>query len=177
MSSMSASRGGDVGDFVGRNIELVEHDDSRRKRELEPPEMVLNLTPMIDVIFQLLIYFVVTASFAVGEGVIVAKMPEGSGVEPSPLDPPKTRLIVQVNSVGADPTGYMITVQGRPERPTNFRELAEVLRQMRGVAAKEDDPVVIQPDGQVRWQHAVNAFNAAIAARYTDVRFGQSASD
>ncbi len=161
-------------EFVGTNIDVVHHKP--RTRSIKTSDMNLNLTSMIDVIFLLLIYFVVTASFAIGEGVIVAKMPEGSGSAPS-LDMPKTKLIVQVNSHGSDPTGYVITVQGRPERPANFRQLAAVLTEMRGVSAKDDDPVVVQPDAFVRWQHAVNAFNAAVAARYKDVRFGQSAQD
>jgi biopolymer transport protein ExbD len=157
--------------FVGENIELVHHRSSR-KREVKAADMSLNLTAMIDVIFLLLIYFVVTSSFAVGEGVIVARMPEGTGTETPTLAPPKQKLVVRVSSVGDE--GYVLTVQGYPTRPATFVELYAILQQMQGTQHKDDDPVVIQPDRSVRWQHALNAFNQAVKARYKDVRFGQS---
>ncbi len=156
--------------FVGRNVDLVHHE--RKVREVKSADMQVNLTSMIDVIFLLLIYFVVTASFAVGEGVIVAKMPEGSGPSDA-LAPKKQKLIVEISSAGSDPTGYMINIQG-VGRPQNFAELAAMLAEIQGDVRSASDPVVIQPDPLVRWQHAVDAFNAAIKARYTDVRFGQS---
>jgi len=168
---MSASFPHPGAPFVGENVELVHHAP-KRHRHLKTSDMGLNLTAMIDVIFLLLIYFVITASFVQGEGVIVARMPEGTGVVEPSLAPPKQRLVVQVSSAGAD--GYILTVQGYPGRPASFSELYAVLQQMQGTQYKDDDPVVIQPDPLVRWQHAINAFNQAVRARYTDVRFGQS---
>ena len=44
----------------------------RSRESLEPPKITLNLTAMIDVIFLLLIYFVVTANFTPGEGILTA---------------------------------------------------------------------------------------------------------
>ena len=38
---------------------------------------------------------------------------------------------------------------------------------------QSDAPVVIKPDGAVRWQHVVNAFNSAVTARYRNVSFAQ----
>ncbi len=40
---------------------------ARRRRHPEPASTELNLTSMIDVVFQLLIYFIVGTSFAMGE--------------------------------------------------------------------------------------------------------------
>ena len=57
--------------------------------------MELKMTSMIDVVFLLLIYFVITASFAVGEGVITAQFPVGTG-EADPLDPPKNPIKIIV---------------------------------------------------------------------------------
>ena len=42
---------------------------------------------------------------------------------------------------------------------------------------KPDNPLIIEPDGRVRWQHVVNAFNAAVKARYTNVAFAQARLD
>ena len=51
-----------------------------RRSAPSPPKAELNLTPMIDVVFQLLIYFLLGTSFAVGEQTFRMDLPEiGSG--------------------------------------------------------------------------------------------------
>ncbi|MDX1682273.1 MAG: biopolymer transporter ExbD [Phycisphaeraceae bacterium] len=151
------------------------HHVPRRKKEdkVEPSNMQLNLTSMIDVIFQLLIYFVITASFAIGEGVIAARMPEqGSGVAEQ-TEPPKKPVKILITAAGA--TSYRLTLEGASgQQPANFSQLMDILKSVHvrnGGFYEEDHPLVIQPEGQVRWQHVVNAFNATVAARFKDVSF------
>lgn len=167
--------------------ETVHHVSQRQKRRKQRgvggANMNLNLTAMIDVVFQLLIYFVVTSSFAVGEGVITAKLPTGPGNPQTSKKPPERPLTIVVNSAGAIGTSYRVYIQGLAGRPNNFKELAETLIQLqfdpqRGLngAYKPDNPVIIKPDGTVRWQHVVNAFNAAVKARYSNVAFAQAGS-
>ena len=157
----------------------VHHKSARKRRGRPPAKMTLNLTSMIDVIFQLLIYFVVTANFMLDEGVLTAKMPQGSGKPTqAKLEPPPRPLNIELVSAGS--AGVQINVAGAA-RITNFTELSQQLvalqydpeRGRRG-AYKPDNPVIIKPAGQVRWQHVVNAFNAAIKARYSNVSFAQS---
>ena len=155
----------------------VHHESPRTRRKLKRGSLQLNITPMIDVIFQLLIYFIITASFTQDEGVLSAKMPPQDGSDPPDI-PPQT-LVIQIEPAGRD---YVLAIEGDPVPVRNFTELADRLRQMqfnperglRGVF-KPDDPVRIRPEGQVRWQHVVNAFNAAVTARYTDVGFAKPA--
>jgi len=130
--------------------------------------MRLNLTAMIDVVFQLLIFFVVTAGFSQGEGVIQARLPGGGGATVIGPPPPATRLTVRVRSVGA--YAYRLGIDPAGRTPASFHELATVLERLKGVYGP-DTPVIIQPDGPVRWQHVVNAFNAAVKARYEHVTF------
>jgi len=137
--------------------------------------MQLNLTSMIDVIFQLLIYFVITANFIQDEGVLAAKVPPTDGA--SQPDIPPQKLVVRIEEAGFH---YRLTIDGDPIPVGNFLELEERLTAMqfnpdRGLRGtfKPDDPVRIHPEGKVRWQHVVNAFNAAIGARYTDVGFAK----
>ena len=159
--------------------ETVHHISRRSKRDMEPASMQLNLTSMIDVIFQLLIYFVVTASFTVGEGVITAKLPQGSGDPSTSPKPPETPLNIILTDAGV--SSYRIQIDNFPSSPTTFTELQEVLiaNQLnpelgRTGNYKPDNPVIIKPNGQVRWAHVVNAFNAAVAARYSNVSFAQA---
>ena len=159
--------------------ETVHHVSRRKKQGLAPARMQLNLTSMIDVIFQLLIYFVVTANFMLDEGVLTAKMPQGTGESQQEIDePPPQKLNIQLTSVGA--RGVNINVGGAA-RMNTFTELTEELVRLqydpeRGRRGdyKPDNPVIIKPGGEVRWQHVVNAFNAAVTARYSNVAFAQA---
>lgn len=151
-------------------------DHHRRVRAAPPPaKMQLNLTSMIDVIFLLLVYFVITANFAVGEGVVTARLPRPEATQAAD-QPPTQPLVIQIGSGGAMSAGYRLAVG--PRQPEDFRSLQALLIEMqadpdagRHGLFEPDNPVIIRPDGRVRWQHVVNAFNAAIAARYTNVRF------
>jgi len=159
--------------------QVIHHESRRKQRDVPPARMQLNLTSMIDVIFQLLIYFVVTASFAAGEGIITAKLPQGTGTSAEEIEPPEKPLNIVIGSAGD--TGYSISIEGLNRAPADFDQLAEILRELqydpeRGLqgAYKPDHPVIIKPDGLVRWQHVVNTFNAAVAARYSNVSFAQA---
>jgi len=147
--------------------------------DVEPASMKLNFTSMIDVIFLLLIYFVITANFTVDEGVISAKLPAAEGLSASPAPkPPKRPLRIVVSSAGRH--SYRLRIDGMSQAPVDFVALADMLTRLqhnpeRGLRGpyKDDAPVIITPDGAVRWQHVVNAFNAAITARYRNVSFAQ----
>jgi len=147
-------------------------------RKVGGEDMELNMTSMIDVVFQLLIYFILTASFAVGEGVITAQLPQGTGAADS-AKPPDQPLNIILTSAGTH--GYRITVEGYHTAPGDFTQLQNILVEMqydtsrgRNGMYKPDNPVIIKPDGTVRWQHVVNAFNATVAARYSNVAFAQA---
>lgn len=160
--------------------ETVHHTGARarRKRAARGPAEVgaLNLTSMIDVIFQLLIYFVVTASFMVNEGVLSAKLPQGAAAAATDDELPPEEIIIKLTS-GDDP-GLVAIERGAFVYAT-FAELESDLNRQRydpdigqiDGLYPADSPVVIQADGKARWQHLVAAFNAAVGAKYTNVRF------
>lgn len=159
--------------------QTVEHHSARSRRAKPKPKIQLQLTSMIDVIFQLLIYFVVTASFAVDEGVLTARLPEGTGTVTQQLETNPVKLEVILRTSG--PAGVQIEIRGLGSRDTqNFAQLRQLLKSLRhspqntsGTFAS-DSPVIIEPQGEVRWQHVVNAFNAAMAAGYENIRFKQA---
>ena len=163
----------------GPDEETVHHQSARQKRSagIQPARMQLNLTSMIDVIFQLLIYFVVTATFAANEGVLSADLPEiGSGTADNP-EPPKEKLHIDLNSY--EQTSVRIRVFN--QRIASFQDLHERLLNVQHYPEEGrtgefavDDPIVIRPTGRVRWQHVVNAFNAAVRAQYENISFAAS---
>lgn len=164
----------------------VHHRSARQRRGRQAAGVgELNLTSMIDVIFQLLIYFVVTASFMIDEGVLTAKLPQGSGSPIAADELPPEKINIRLAADPADDTLVRIErgSTNNPVRYASFIELASDLDRLRydpqigqsdGIY-EPDNPVIIEPQGTVRWQHVVNAFNAAIAAQYTNVSFAEAA--
>ena len=163
----------------------VHHRSTRQRRGRRPAQVgELNLTSMIDVIFQLLIYFVVTASFMLNEGVLTAKLPQGSGSPVAADELPPEKINVRLTADPADDTLVQIErgSTNNPVRYESFGELAADLDRLRydpeigqaGGIYNPDNPVIIEPQGTVRWQHVVNAFNAAVAAQYTNVSFAEA---
>lgn len=159
--------------------ELAHHRSTRRKRRAKPEIGQLNLTSMIDVIFLLLIYFVVTANFVENEGVLVAKLPSDSGPLQKQDELPKLPLDIVLRSY--DQSQCRIEIRGR--RIESWGELARQLMALQNDPVRGrtgdlpiDNPIVIRPGAQVRWEHVVNAFNTCIKSGYTNVNFAQSAS-
>ena len=161
-------------DAVGQSaLHRSNHCRSRRSYSLR---MHLNLTAMLDVIFLLLIYFVITANFVLDEGVLTARMPRGTGEVPAEhLTPPVQPLEIILTPV--DDYRVNVNVAGT-ERITTFTQLAYVLTRLqhdpqRGLTGvyPPDSPVIIRPGAEVRWQHVVEAFNASVKARYFNVAF------
>ncbi len=159
--------------------EAPPYGSRRRETTIEPARMQLNLTSMIDVIFLLLIYFVITASFSADEGILTAKLPEGTGKPAEVPKPPERPIRIRLASTSS-PNDVRIDLVGLGRSPRTFGELHTLLSGMQlndrnpSGAFKDDNPVIIEPDGHVRWQHVVNAFNAAIRARFTNVSFAQA---
>ena len=158
--------------------ETVHYISARKERETEkkhgstsiqPP-----LTPMIDIVFQLLLFFLLACTFRANEGQIAANLPDISGPPPSivSVDP----IDITLRASGEDSLGVLISVQHTDVPLTTAEQLYAYLTKMKerhGDKASEV-PVTIKPLGNVRWMHVVNAFNQAIRADYKKVGFKPS---
>jgi biopolymer transport protein ExbD len=139
--------------------------DSDNGNGLRKPQ--LKLTSMIDVVFLLLIFFVVTASFQIDEGSLLAKMP-GNSADPSD-DPPPPTVRVELRS-SDDGVTYSLQVDGVPiDGATGLSAYMANRVQTGQIAA--DDFIEITPQGEVRWQHVVNVYNACVSAELSQVAF------
>lgn len=153
--------------------DLPHHTSTRKKRRkgIGDEEIELQLTSMIDVIFQLLIYFVITANFAIDEGTILATLP-GNAAETDTPPPPTTPVLIELTS-SDDGVTYSLRVGGSPVQ--GVTELYGYLaNRVQTGAMAADDPVEIKPQGEVRWQHVVNVFNACVRADLEAVGFAPS---
>jgi biopolymer transport protein ExbD len=128
---------------------------------------------MIDVVFLLLIYFMAATNFKLGEEVYRLDLPR-RGAPTDPFVLPREPLRIVVSTIGP---GCLIRLPGSATQPESFPELYAFLienRRSEGVVGglfEADHPIVIEPTKTTRWEHAMEAFNAAARARYTNVTF------
>jgi len=129
-----------------------------RPRKLKSPE--LNVTPLIDVVFLLLIFFMVSTSFE-RETQIQIELPRASGEE-MPEAPPKMLDVV------VDRQGRFYVNQ---EEVVNTE--VETLKRAIAKAAKGETelPVVITADAQTPHQAVITVMDAASQLGYVHIVF------
>ncbi len=146
----------------------------------ERARLSLSITPMIDVVFQLLIYFLLTAGIVSKERNIRAEIPPASSAETEP-DPFALDLEPLVIRIASTRDGASITLPSELASVRNARELERVLRDARFDEARSrglfpaDHPIRIAASSTARWEDVVEVFNAVIAAGYRSVAFGGDA--
>jgi biopolymer transport protein ExbD len=155
--------------------EHAHYPRSSRYRGQAP--LSLNLTAMIDVVFQMLIYFLVATEFKSGEEIyrmdLPQRLPAQAQRDPFDLDRQPLRLSVATMGPGRD--AARLGIEGPYPQPASFDELLDFLRRRRvgpdsptGLF-EPDHPIVIVPTPSTRWEHAVGVFNAAARARYENI--------
>ena len=138
----------------------------RSRRYAQPP-----LTPMIDVVFQLLLFFLLSCQFIQKEGVIPARLPEI-------VDGPQVRAItVTILPAGVDRQGAVFRVAGDVAGLDSAEQLHARLAAIGRDPMLREAGVCIRPSGQVRWRHVVDAMNPAVRAEYKKVSFGTLAPE
>ena len=117
-----------------------------RRQGRRPEESKINLTPMLDVVFIMLIFFIVTATFVKEVGLDV-NQPEN---EPVNLDPEKKSIVVRVTSRDR------IIIAGRDVDVRSVRANIERLH-----AENPEAPVVIRPHPDSRTDTMVRILDSA----------------
>jgi len=134
---------------------------SRRKRAREDEESEVNLTPMLDVVFIMLIFFIVTASFVKEAGIDVNR-PDAATAEKKT----KGNILVAITENG------QIWIDKRQVDPRALRANIERLH-----AENPQGSVVIQADKNSKngllvqvmdSARLAGVFNVSIAAQETD---------
>ena len=122
-------------------------------RQLRRPEVSINLTPLIDVVFLLLIFFMVSTSFSELTQLVV-DLPEAEG-SPATTD---EALILTVDVAGN------MTLNGESV-PNDPRGLSLALRQQ--LSGNTDIPVTLSADAMTPHQHVVTAMDVAAQLNIT----------
>ncbi len=138
----------------------------------ERPGMDIQMTPLIDVVFLLLVFFVWTAGFQLAEQVlpshVAAEAPAVSAsgdttdTDPPPPEADFERIVVRVRS----------TTEG-PRWEINDEPLATVAdvrtRLQRVAEITADVPVILHPDGDIPLHHVIVVYDAARQLGFTRV--------
>lgn len=137
----------------------------------------LNLTSMIDVVFLLLVYFMAATQFKLGEEIYRLDLPQ-RGRAADPFELPRQPLRIGITTVGGNEYVLRLTGPNTPASPpATFEDLFEFLNGRRrsdraaGGVFEADHPIIVAPTARTSWEHAMDAFNAAVRARYTNITF------
>ncbi len=156
---MRTAVGGILGG-VGRRL-------SRRGRPGEPPcKMQPPLTPMIDVTFLLLLFFLLATTFRQAEGQIAGALPQR--MDAVTLDRNIIKPI-RIAILPADGDGGAVYRLATGESFAGPDELFAKLASLRRAYGSDQVPVAIQPRWDVPWQYVVEADNQAQRAGFRTV--------
>ena len=138
---------------------------TREKVKIQPP-----MTPMIDIIFQLLIFFLLTPTFQSHEGYLTTNLPRDQGPNPT-TQQNMERIKIELLDEGNEGEGVSIILNDTQSLGDNFDNLRAALEGYRAQGLQPSHPVLISPTMAVRHKFVVRAFDAAVMARFTSVHF------
>ena len=136
------------------------------RRNEGDPDADINLTPLIDVVFLLLIFFMVTTTFS-REAQIKLKLPDATTSEELPLE--SRAITVQITDIG------QFAVQGPEDKEA--RELintseATLKRAIeRAVGEIEEPIIVIRADALATHESVIKVMNSARNLGYFQITF------
>ncbi|MCA8924109.1 MAG: biopolymer transporter ExbD, partial [Planctomycetes bacterium] len=166
---------------------------ARARRKMEMDEVELELTPMIDVVFNLLIFFMLQ-KFQTTEGIIQAYLPKnrgmGSGTPSLDLNEVRIKCLYRDKSnrkVNADEGGFVVIKVGddqfnkpgeleipNPEAHPIWERLQKKLQDFKGTYKGKNEnglPVIIDSRKQVPTMYVVFVLNEVVRAGIKDVTF------
>ncbi len=136
--------------------------------------MQLAIVPLIDVVFLLLAFFLLTASFRSREGFLPAELPrQAVRADAMEVEPLLVRLETLANGdchvqIGSAAT---LTVTGSGD-VGGFEMLAARLQQVLADQGRNrSDPVKLVPTRQTKWDHVVKAYDALWQLNLTNIIF------
>ncbi len=132
----------------------------RRSHSGDDGEEQINLTPMLDVVFIMLIFFIVTATFVKEVGLDV-NQPEDD--KPKTVDPDKRSIVVRITN-----RDRIIIAQ----RDVDWRAVRANIERLH--AENPEAPVVIQPHPDSRTESMIHVMDSARQAGVFNVSLAGS---
>ena len=124
-------------------------------------EFGFQIAPMLDILFVLLLFFMVSAGAQKHETGLTTQLPGSGG--------PTAKIPVQI---GIDQDGQ-VNVSGAPIDDPADRALPRLVDRLRGImASNAEQPIVVTPTRSTKQQRVVDVLNACAAAKVKNLAFG-----
>lgn len=124
------------------------------------------MTPMIDVIFLLLVFFLCTTGFEAPEAVLPTRLPRTGAASPKAARPPRDLEVIRVRLRGGE-NQCQVTLNGRTL--FGMSDLVANLRRLGGIAS--DLPVILDIGPEVILGDVVAAYDGCLAAGLERISF------
>ena len=135
----------------------------RRRRH----ESALELTPLLDVIFLLLIFFMVSTSFVVNREIPI-QLPQSSSAS---IDASNDRLIMAIDAAGN------FSLDGEKVSDVEIAELAEALKRKLDQASAEKASIRLDVDEATDYRFVIKAMDICRQVGISDVRLNTLSKD
>jgi biopolymer transport protein ExbD len=139
-----------------------------KRRPREELKVEMNMTPMIDVVFQLLTFFMLTLKPMIHEGQFAVNMSVGGAAVPEAEEFKLPPLAVYVR---ATDDGNLAGILLGDRQIRGFDDLRIQVSSMVGGAIGEEIEAEIHADDALAYEHLVSAVNTLTAARISKINF------
>lgn len=138
--------------------------------QVEDTKLELQISPLIDVVFLLLIYFIVTAALIKKEGDISFMLP--ANVAPEQMVVIPVEVLIEITAEGA----VMVEGMRFSQDDTNLADLVTQLSGLKGVADAQKSPfyVNILPNHETEHHRVIDVMDACAAAGVKNLSFSKA---
>ena len=144
------------------------------------PRFNVGMTSMIDVVFLLLIYFMVATDFRSSEAVYQLDLPPTANEAAAALIPHEPPLVITVHTTAAGEAQISIgppwNIAGSCSELTTFLDRSRAASFTSAGLFHGDHPIHIAPHDDVAWSHVVDVFDAVARLGFTNVGFQDGSS-
>jgi biopolymer transport protein ExbD len=156
---------------AGRVVAARRRAKRRSRRAPRPNIFILNLTPLLDCVFMLLLFLIVATRFTTPEGFLTTALPGRSTAGADAFEVPRVPIRIYLSAEpGAD--AARIRLDTRTSEPITRTDLAPALsRYLRRPGVDKRTPVYLLAADDIPWDDVVNAYNAALAASFERIHF------
>lgn len=153
-----------------------EHDEGEQAgtRHWSMPNPELNVVPLVDVLFLLMIFFVIAGTFGLSEGVLTSRMSlggKGGWGTRLPISP----VVVEVRAAKDQVREFCVRLgPGCRELHTTEELTAELKRVFEMPGFGGFTPIVIRAEDHASWDDVIAGWNAILLSGFQDVAFGAS---
>ncbi len=134
-------------------------------------ELGLQMTPMIDCIFQLIIFFMLNIHFRSEEGLLKAFLPKAS-TAPAEEDPNKDKVFIKIGE--ASPGVLLVAVNGQAVGgATEAQKYAALETRLKAIKEgfPKMPPVIIDASSRLPYRYVISALNVCGKLEFQDVMF------